>query len=178
MGEISLARYVRKYRANTSPRTLYGAYGIAQDVDLNPDYQRDHVWTRKQQALYIGAMIEGRCNGVIILHDDMESTPTTEWDTTRKQYTAIDGKQRLTAILAYFDNEVEATLLDGCTFFRSQLDEVSRRRSERVLCTIGTVRDMTRAEQIEYYLALNTGGTLHTPEELDRVRCLLLRSLG
>ena len=98
-------------------------------------------------------------------------------------YAVIDGKQRLTAWMAFEDNEiaipaswlepewVEKTIDtgDGPYATRSGLSERGRRLlGNRALVPVVTSRVSTVAAEAEIYLLVNGGGTAQESADLDR----------
>lgn len=125
---------------------------------LDPDYQRDHVWTDRQRVLFMGHLLENGRMPLIFLQDGAP-------------YEVIDGKQRLTACLKFLDGEIPAELSDGRLLWWKDFNEIDRRCAPEVKCAI--VRLPDRAAVLRFYLKLNRGGTVHTDAEIERVRQLL-----
>lgn len=139
-------------------------------VSLNPEYQRGHVWTREQQEKYVGALLEmpeSMCS--IILNDCNPSKGSIPVGTSE----VVDGKQRLTAIVAWLDGEIDAACPCGERVVFSSLDEIDRRVVGISTCLRWKWVKLDRVEVMRYYLRLNDGGTIHSHEELDRVRGLV-----
>jgi hypothetical protein len=79
----------------------------------------------------------------------------------------VDGKQRLDAVLGFMNNEVP---IFGGNYFRDYTDKMDM----LVARFRWNVNDLqTRDEVLQWYLDLNSGGTVHSPNELDRVRELI-----
>jgi hypothetical protein len=132
-----------------------------------PDFQRCHVWTRQQQISYVENMLRGYPSG----RDVFYNHPT--WgsfeDAEKYPLEIIDGQQRIQAVVAFFNNELP--VFDGVYHkdFEGRLDPATAYFKVHVL------NMKTRREVIEWYLAFNAGGTVHTQEELNRVRELLAK---
>jgi hypothetical protein len=80
----------------------------------------------------------------------------------------VDGLQRITAVLEFIKDRVAVFggyVLSDFGGYHSFLTNVSLRVSINNL--------ETRADVLEWYLAVNSGGTMHTDDELSRVRKLL-----
>ena len=135
-------------------------------IDLDPLYQRGHVWTTKQQTAYVEFCLRGGTSGRHLYWNC--STWGRRYSTPLE---LVDGKQRLTAVTRFLADEVLA--------FGRRLSEYNEK-----LLTFhpGTmfrfhIADlMTQREVISWYLELNYAGTPHTAEELARVRALLLEN--
>jgi uncharacterized protein with ParB-like and HNH nuclease domain len=64
-------------------------------VDLKPDFQREHVWTKEQQIAYLEYRLKGGRSG-----------DTIYFNRYKNNFLLVDGLQRLSAIKAFFDNEI------------------------------------------------------------------------
>lgn len=67
-------------------------------LDLNPIYQRDYVWTTEQKQSFITSLVQGKTTiKPTYLYNN---TPINE-----PMYEVLDGKQRINAVLSYMKNE-------------------------------------------------------------------------
>lgn len=136
------------------------------NCDLNPDFQREHVWTRKQQAAWLIHYLRGGKNGRRLFFNH------PGWSTSYKgDLVLVDGKQRLEAIGAFLNNELP---LWGMTYRQM----CPTKDAERYLMSRNTMRInvntlKTRGEVLQWYLEMNGGGTPHTEAELQKVRNML-----
>lgn len=136
-------------------------------LDLNPDFQRGHVWSREQQISYVEYVLKrGNLSRNIIFN-------CPGWmEGFEGQMTLIDGKQRLTAARLFMANELP--VFDGVyrQDFRRQGKTIIR--FPNVIEFTFYINDLqTRAEILQFYLDLNAGGVVHSDTEIDRVRQLL-----
>jgi len=125
-------------------------------LDLDPDFQREHVWTTEQQIAYVEFIMRGGQTGKEIYFNDYGQ---------EKPLVIVDGKQRLHAVRLFLANQVPA--------FGHLLNEYEPRLPwgyEFFFC-VNNLK--TRNEVLRWYLEMNSGGVVHTPEELDKVRRLL-----
>ena len=138
------------------------------NFDLNPDYQRGHVWTQAQQEAFMGHMLEGGatplvvCNRVSIAVDEV-----------------VDGKQRLTAFYRWYTGQIDG-VTDNFRINIADLDDDARRwmaSPSGLRMTIGYV-SLPRAEVLRLYLRLNRGGTIHADMEIENVCHLLAVECG
>jgi hypothetical protein len=130
-------------------------------VDLDPDFQRAHVWTEEQQRLYIEYVLRGGETGQTLYWN------CPQWSDLRRLEGAlvlVDGKQRLEAVRRFARGDLEVF---GQRLENPRILGVSYTFRMRV-CAL-----QTRAEVLNWYLAINGGGTPHSPDELQRVRALL-----
>lgn len=140
-----------------------------KSLDMDPDFQRGHVWTREQQVRYCEFILRGGASGKDIQCNCPGWARVT--DGTQGPYVLVDGKQRVTAVLAFLDNEFavfEGQPYGG--FYRDFADRPDITKAK----FRWHVNDLkTRAEVLQWYLDLNTGGTVHADAEITRVRALL-----
>lgn len=131
-------------------------------LDTNPEYQRGHVWTDAQQIAYIEYRLRGGEAGTNIL------TNFPGWsDDWRGPYELMDGKQRINAVLRFMAGEIPA-------FGGFWEDYEDRIRTARRLYFDWYVYDLqSRDDILNLYVNLNSGGTPHSDEEIDRVRAMI-----
>lgn len=133
-------------------------------VDLDPDFQRGHVWTEPQQIRYVEFVLRGGRSGRDVLFN--QSGWNNHSESRGEPCVLVDGKQRLEAVRRFMKDEIPAfgTLRSG------YVDTLSMTGPQFVF----TVNDLkTRAEVLQWYLDLNDGGVVHAPEEISRVRQML-----
>jgi len=140
------------------------AHTTQASLDLEPDFQRAHVWTYEQQVAYVEYVLKG---------GEVSRTLTFNcpgWNSDwRGPYVIIDGKQRLEAVRRFLRGELLAFGRYFSEFTGSmRLTGPSFRWN---VCALES-----RAEVLRMYLNINAGGTPHTPVELSRVRQLLVEA--
>lgn len=144
------------------PKGLVEGYSL----DMDPDYQRDHVWTVLQKEKYVGFILQGgKTMPIVINVKDGYGSPAE----------IVDGKQRVTAICEWLDGAIEAELYDGQRVHVDQFKESEtnwRLLGMNLPVKIGIVK-LDREGVLDYYLRLNNGGTVHEDSEIERVRELL-----
>jgi hypothetical protein len=137
-------------------------------LDIDPDYQRGHIWTEAQSAAFVGHKLEGgECPTITI----------QRWDTNPVDE-VVDGKQRILAVLGFVEGRVPALLSDGNAYFLREWGSEDQRllpRSFELMLRGRIVKCATRADVLRLYLRLNRGGSIHSDEEIARVRALLSR---
>ena len=143
--------------------------------EINPDFQRGHVWTKEQQTHYIENVMRGVVPfGGITLKLNCANYEDDIFDgDLGLGFQCIDGLQRVTALSEYMAGNIKPFGLSAEDFDGSSY----RRRSAcfTILFEIYTFK--TRAELLSFYLDLNTGGTQHTIEEINRVKQLLQKAI-
>lgn len=135
------------------------------NVDLDPDFQRAHVWTREQQIAYVEFVLQGGATGRDILWNcSTWHSPAKGSD--RDTIVLVDGKQRLQAVREFMANRLPA--------FGSLYREFGGVLRPSVARFVWRINDLaTRQQVLEWYLSLNAGGTVHAPAEIARVRAML-----
>lgn len=140
--------------------------GSSLRLNIDPDYQRGHVWTPEQSAAFVGHKLEGgECPTLTIQRWDRD--PVDE---------LVDGKQRVLAILGFVENRIPALLTDGRSYYLrewSAEDQHLLPRSFELMLRGRHVKCPTRADVLRLYLRLNRGGSVHSDEEIERVRAML-----
>jgi hypothetical protein len=127
-------------------------------IDLDPDFQRSHVWTEAQQIAWLEFFFRGGKTGRIYFN---HPGWMRDWNGT---LTLVDGKQRLEAIRRFMENEIP--------IFGSYRREFTD-KSHRFDLEICVNNLKTRRQMIQWYIDMNAGGTPHTNREIDAARALL-----
>lgn len=136
-------------------------------LNLDPDFQRAHVWTTQKQAAYVLYILRNG-TGARDLYFNCAGW-MKDW---RGPYVCVDGKQRLEAVRKFLKNQLPIAVPEfGGTF---KFDDF-RDGIRTMHCYFNwQVNDLeTRAEVLQWYLDMNSGGVVHTSTELARVRALL-----
>lgn len=132
-------------------------------LQLNPDFQRGNVWTEKQQISYIEYLLRGGKSARVIYFNK------PSWQGTRifnyDDFVVVDGLQRLTAVMKFVNNELKV--------FGYYLNEFEDKlpRDIDLLFNINNLK--TKKEVLQWYLDMNSGGTVHSQDELDKVKKMI-----
>ncbi len=131
------------------------------NLNLDPDFQRAHVWTEDQQIAFVEFQLRGGIGSNVLRFN------CPGWMSGfRGPFELIDGKQRLEAVLKFMRNELKVF---GHLYSEFE-DSISIIHSSFVMM----VNDLPlRSQVLQWYLDINSGGVIHTEEELGRVRELL-----
>jgi hypothetical protein len=155
----------------TIVQKVYGDCSGEEVYDLSADYQRPAVWTAEQMSSFVGfAMTGGTVPTVYCRRIESVENRKTE---------VVDGKQRIRAICAFIKGHIPASFIHRgkChEVWWMALDEIDRRC--RTLDLSVSYNNWSRVQAMDFYVRLNGAGTPHTPEELERVRNLLLAEEG
>lgn len=135
----------------------YGDHGL----QIQPDFQRAHVWGEGRSAKYVEYILRGGKSA----RDIYFNLPgwMGNW---KGEFVVVDGQQRLTAALMFLRNELPVF---GGMYRRDFADSLPYEAS----FSFHVNNLKTRAEVLQWYLDLNEGGIAHTDQELARVREML-----
>ncbi|WOE32138.1 MULTISPECIES: DUF262 domain-containing protein [unclassified Acinetobacter] len=153
--------YLETWIKNENKDTKYG-------IDLNPDFQRGHVWTQDQQVHYIENVLRRIVDesGLTIRFNNPTWRETKITGDLIEQVVCIDGLQRLTAIRKFIAGELN--------IFGISYSLLPARIILRDLTVVIKMYDFAnKADLLSFYLDINAGGTYHTESEINRVRELL-----
>lgn len=132
-----------------------------EGLDLDPDFQRAHVWTVAQQRAYVEYMLRGG----EVARTVCVNAP--RWD--KEGYAGavlVDGKQRLEAVRSFMRGDLP--IFGGHR--RGDFTDSPRVFAGRLKWCVTALP--TRAAVLDLYLNINAGGTPHSAEEIARVRLL------
>lgn len=150
-------KYLEEQLEQYADRSIAG-----YSFDMNPDFQRGHVWDVEKQRNYVEFVLRGG-----------QSSREIYWNCPGWQanyqgcMVLVDGKQRVEAARAFMRNELA---IFGGHYYK---DFTGTIRSCDAYFNFNVNNLSTRAEVLQWYLDLNEGGVVHTKEELNRVRELL-----
>lgn len=142
---------------------------VAMGLDLNPDFQRGHVWAADQKVKWIEFLLKGgkSYSDIILNHPG--------WMKHYKgPFVVVDGKQRLAATLEFLNDgfAVFAGLHGKAEGWKaSEFDQATCFRQVSFGFAVNNLQK--REDVLRWYLELNEGAIAHTYEELVRVKKLL-----
>lgn len=141
-------------------------------LELNPDFQRGNVWTEQQQSAYMEFLLKGGQTARVIYFNcpffnrgNLEDYKNGKYEMPMQ---CVDGLQRLTAIRKFLSNDIKVF-----GYYLNDFDDkdILLRRMYGIRFNINKLQ--TRKEVLKWYLDFNTGGTVHSKDEIDRVKKLL-----
>lgn len=166
----SYAEGFERVDLNTDFMYLLDMYNSGE-LFMDPVYQRDFVWTKEQKQLYIKNLFEDKAS---IRPTFIEYSETLE-DGTRKRVTEVlDGKQRIKALIDFYNNEFD---VDGL-YYKDlhHLDQIFFERLNVVYTRIMNRegrKDLKLETKIQLFLEINMLGTRMSDEDLKRAQALL-----
>jgi uncharacterized protein with ParB-like and HNH nuclease domain len=154
-----------RYRVDLTWKYLQDSlkrYDKDYGLDLDPDFQRAHVWTEAQQIAYVEYQLRGGISG----KDIFFNCPGFQGNRNKVgPMVLVDGKQRLNAIALFLQNEIPAF---GC-YLKDYED-----RLYSLLSLSVHINNLDSYQAVlQWYLDLNSG-IAHTQEELDKVRKMMI----
>lgn len=148
---------------------------LAKDgtLDLDPDFQRAHVWDDRKRTRYVEYCLRGGHASRSLWWN------AKDWPMSgNSPVQIVDGKQRLEAVRKFMRDELpvfhdlrrqkEPRVRTGWRF-----SEFEGNMGLNFTLRMHVNNLKTKAEVLQWYLDLNDGGVVHTEEELFRVRELL-----
>lgn len=130
---------------------------------LNPDFQRGHVWNESQQISFVEFILRGgQIQTLLFNHPHWMGN----FDHDTDDMVLVDGLQRLTAILKFLKNELP--IFGG--YKRDEIDGLMLGLFD-IQISVNNLK--TKKEVLQWYIELNSGGTVHTPEEIEKVKQLI-----
>lgn len=130
-------------------------------LEMNPDFQRGHVWTEQQQISYIEFLLRGGKSGRVIYFN----CPTWSCGGRDCEFVCVDGLQRTTAIIRFINNEIPAFGI----YYKDFEDKLPM--DIDVLINVNELQ--TKKEILQWYIEMNEGGTPHSQDEIDRVKQMM-----
>lgn len=134
-------------------------------LQLNPKFQRGHVWTEEQQIKWLEFFLRGGRTGRIIYLNKPDwygSVPEGAYN----EFVCVDGLQRLTAIRRFMNGEIPV--------FGSYIQEFEDRMrimGDSIKVNINDLK--SEKEVLQWYVDMNSGGTPHKNEEIEKVRKMI-----
>ena len=130
-------------------------------LNIDPDFQRPHVWDEERKTKYIEHVLGGGTSGIELYLNH----PGYMDGSADGPYELVDGKQRLNAIMGFMTNEVKA-------FGHYHKEFTGKLRMHaRVVWYVNDLQ--TREQVLRWYLEMNEGHVAHTKEQLEMVEKML-----
>lgn len=155
----------------------------ATNLNADIDFQRDLVWSLEQKQNLIISLINDLPIGVFYINrhpDPFVETRFESIETIKKirenfglDNILYDGKQRLTAIKDFIENKFNIEV-NGEKYFFVNLDKDIKRTIRNTSISIIETEFSDKDELIKFYLKINTGGSLHSKEQLQKAIDLIL----
>jgi hypothetical protein len=136
-------------------------------LDLDPDFQRVHVWDELRQRRFVEYCLRGGATGRDLLFN------SKGWQRQQDEgpLVLVDGKQRLEAVRLFMADELKAFGWKLSDFGNHR--QLLRMNAARFRVHVNDLA--TRAEVLQWYIDVNAGGVAHTDDEIEKVREMLAR---
>jgi len=130
-------------------------------VNMDPDFQREYIWTQTQKKQYIEWVLRGGNSG-----KDIYFNHPNWFKGFKGEMVIVDGKQRVNAVLDFLGNKIKAY---DC-YYNQYENKITP-----LCCSFSVyVADLEHKKDVlQWYIDMNTGGTCHTNEEIEHVKNLL-----
>jgi hypothetical protein len=138
---------------------LFGkAYYFGTNFD--PEYQRDYVWELQDKVDLIDSIFNNIDIGkFVFIHKDYGENYL---------YEILDGKQRMRAILDYYENRFA---YKGKYF--NDLNERDQDHFEGYATSIAEVRDISREQAMRYFVMVNKHGKVMDKAQIEKVEKMI-----
>lgn len=137
--------------------------------DLNPEFQRGHVWSKLDQQKYIEALMRGvlprQAKTITLNICGWQGEPIT--GDMPQGLVCIDGLQRLTAIEAFKNKEI--TIFGGVDI--DDLADTSFALDNHYI-HVAIYDYQNYKDVLDLYIDMNDTGVAHTQEEIERVKLI------
>lgn len=145
-------------RLSYSQRTMGDLFTKAYKFGLNldPEYQREHVWTIEDKVNLIDSIFNNVDIGKFVyVHLGYNG---------EYSYEVLDGKQRIRAILDYYEDRFQYR-----GKFFSELSNRDQDHFDGYSISYAEIQNATQEQKLQYFLKLNTGGRIMSKEHLSKV---------
>lgn len=141
-------------------------------VELNPAFQRGHVWTTQQQIAFIEALLACKLpeHTKTILFNVVYTDEKDADSEVRGKMLCIDGLQRLTACLDFMAGKFK--VFDGQLAYQDFIEACFPLGSAYML-RFDIYNITSYKELLKFYIDLNSGGTVHSADEIERVKNMI-----
>lgn len=136
----------------------------------NPEYQRTLVWTLKQKQDYINNLFNGMA--------EIRPTILLYYEDKKDIYEVLDGKQRLTTLFQFIDNEF-AIIVDGEEVYFNDLIDSDKKfiLNHNVYWTrimsFKVLEPIALEDKLTLFLEKNYLGTHMSDEQINKVLNML-----
>lgn len=138
-------------------------------LQLNPEFQRGHVWTEEQQIAWIEYHLRGGKSGnTIYLNNPFWNSYREPKKNEYSDYVCVDGLQRITAAQRFVHNEIKVF----GSYFKEYEDRLRLANDVTMILNVNNLK--SEKEVLQWYIDMNAGGTPHTNAEIERVKQMIV----
>jgi uncharacterized protein with ParB-like and HNH nuclease domain len=131
-------------------------------VNMNPDFQRNYVWSQKQKIQYLEWILRGGNSG-----KELYFNHPNWFKSFKGEMVIVDGKQRIESVLGFLNNKIKVY-----GYYYKQYEDKLNMLIAGFSINVADLEN--RSDVLQWYIDMNTGGTCHTDKEINHVKKLLL----
>jgi hypothetical protein len=128
-------------------------------MDFNPEYQRELVWNIDDKVKLIDSIFNHRPIGAFVIAENHD---------TEKRYEIIDGKQRLSALVDFYEDRFQ---YEG--FYFSELSRNDAIHFEDYQVLVGIMQNPTLEQKLQAFLSVNVTGIKVCNTVIENAKILL-----
>lgn len=133
-------------------------------VDMDPEYQRGYVWEDKDKELLLDSVF----NNIDIGKFVFVHLSDTEWLERGVGYEILDGKQRLSTLMEFYENKISYK-----GKYYNDLSESDRRAFNNHDIALAEISENDKQTVLKYFLMLNRTGKSMDESHLKEVEKML-----
>lgn len=133
------------------------SYYYSFGIDMNPYYQRDYVWEDSDNEALLDSIFEGIDIGKFVLFRNDFSED--------KGYEIGDGKQRLNALISYYENRYPYR-----GYYYNDLSAQDKYTIKNKNISMALIDEPTEEQKLKIFLKINTTGRVMDKEHLNKVQ--------
>lgn len=150
------------FNNSTIEHLIYMHYHFG--IDFNPDYQRGYVWTQEDKELLLDSVFKNiEIGKFALIH-----LSTSEWHERGFSYEILDGKQRLSTLIEFYENK-----LSYKGKYYNDLSWKDRMTFKHHNVSVAEVESENKKTILKYFLMLNRTGKAMDKAQLDKVENML-----
>ncbi len=132
-------------------------------IELDPKYQRSVIWTDDDKRSFIESLYIGFAPSIIIFNIDDKNEK-------KEKLTCIDGKQRITSICNFIDNEFSIKLGNKNIYFEEfTTDEKTNFKRKKI--HVHKYYNLKYSEQVTLFSKIQKGKPLSNGEKVQSYIC-------
>lgn len=136
-------------------------------IDMNPEYQRELVWKKKQKIEFIKAIFDERIDlGKMVFLDQ-------KFNIEKPTHIILDGKQRLNTILEFYLNKIPLIKNGKEYYYTDHKDAIDIVFFHRTISVAIVTEEVTTEDILELFLAINNTGTPMSKKDISKVELQL-----
>lgn len=155
-----------KYSCRSSARAVYAFINAhnENELDMDAPYQRDYVWTEKEQQRLLESFLSGLPLSAIAI---------TTSNRADRHMIVVDGKQRLTTLILFFENKIPF-IYKGKEFFAKDFEDSDLRNLKKQTIPVSEIynhdgSDVPVSAQVDFFLRVNFYGVPQSDEHRKKV---------